>query len=99
MPKVLEPVGSRILVREDSFKYTGLLKIPDTAKRRPTTGIIEAIGPDVDADRWPIGAKVLYPQFSGSACEFREVGCWRVLSADEILAFVHTEDELVGVSS
>ena len=95
MSNVIEPWGSRIVVQEDSFKYEGRLVIPDNAKRRPTTGIIVAIGPDVDAERVQVGRKVIYPQFSGSGCEFRGNGCWRVLSVDEILGYVNTEDELM----
>lgn len=45
MDCILIPQGARILVETDEFKYTGVLVIPDNAKRRPTTGVIRAAGP------------------------------------------------------
>lgn len=43
----LIPCGSRIVVKEDSFKYAGMIVIPEVSKRRPTTGVVVSVGPDV----------------------------------------------------
>ena len=44
----LLPRGARIIVESDGYSYSGRLTIPESAKRRPTTGTIIAAGPDVD---------------------------------------------------
>jgi co-chaperonin GroES (HSP10) len=44
----LEPCGDRVIVQEDPFKESSkLISTPNTAKRRPTTGTIIAVGPGV----------------------------------------------------
>jgi len=44
---ILRPWPGKILLREDSFKYTGRIVIPDKAERRPTTGVVTAVGEGV----------------------------------------------------
>lgn len=47
-----------------------LIEIPETTKRRPNTGIIIAIGPQVKLlTEKNIGDRVVYPKFSGNAIE------------------------------
>ena len=43
----IKPTSTRIMVLEDSFQYTGRIVIPDKVQRRPTTGMIVAVGEDV----------------------------------------------------
>lgn len=42
-----------------------LIEIPETAQRRPTTGIVRAISEDFKA-KWLLGKRVLYSNFAGT---------------------------------
>lgn len=91
------PHGFRVVVEEDQFKYTGLIEIPDTAKRRPTTGVVVAVPPEhVEAIGHLDGQRVVYAQFSGTLIQFKGRPAYRILAVEEILGFiVKTEEELV----
>jgi co-chaperonin GroES (HSP10) len=89
----LQPWGARIVVEEDDFKYTGKLVIPDNAKRRTTTGRIIAVGREAQED-FVIGERVLYAQFSGQGVFFQNRPSYRVLSIEEILCKIVSEDIL-----
>lgn len=93
----LKPQGARILVHEDGHKYEGSIVIPDTAKRRPTTGWIVAVGPDGDTSL--IGKHILYAQFSGTGINLRNQPSYRVLSTDEVLLIIEGEVEIEEVSA
>lgn len=86
----LRPVGNRVIVAEDAFHYGGRVYIPDTAKRRPTTGHIVAVGGDIDT-AW-LGKRVVYGQFSGTLLAFKGKSPFRVLSFEEILSEITLED-------
>jgi len=71
----------KIIVKSDDFKYTGMLHIPDAAKRRPTIGEVVAVGrgvgyyetvfdgadgpKEVFTPYWNIGDKVAFGVYSG----------------------------------
>ena len=60
----IQPLGSRVLVRPDSesaSRTSGGLYIPETAKEKPQTGIVVAIGEDEEEIKVEIGQKVLFP--------------------------------------
>ena len=44
----LLPRGARIIVQSDEYSYTGLVIVPESAKRRPTTGTIIAAGSEAE---------------------------------------------------
>lgn len=107
MDCVLIPQGARILVETDEFKYTGVLVIPDNAKRRPTTGVIKAAGPlapmcesanlgctQKGCDKLHIGDRVLYGQFSGTLVQFKGKPAYTIFGADEVLAKVVSDEVL-----
>lgn len=89
----LAPTAGRIIVKEDQFTYHGRLTIPETAKRRPTTGIIAAVGLDISADL-TIGTRVIYGQFAGTLVTFKQRPAYRILGQDEVLARILTDDDL-----
>src|SRR5216684_93204 len=70
----LKPLGDRVLVEpveEKEVKKGGVI-IPDTAKEKPTEGIVRAVGPgklDEDGKRIPIevkeGDRVLITKYGG----------------------------------
>lgn len=93
----LVPHGFRVVVEEDRFKYVGLIEIPDTAKRRPTTGVIVAIPPEHTEELGHLdGKRIVYAQFSGTLIQFKNRPAYRILGVEEILGFItKTEEELV----
>ena len=66
----IKPLGSRVVIQpieEDSRTDSGLY-IPDTAKEKPQSGLIVAIGEG--SEETPItvkvGEKVLFPKYTGT---------------------------------
>ena len=84
----MRPTPGRIIVREDEFNYRGLIHVPDSAKRRPTTGKIVAVGEGVTNWDLQVGKKVVYGMYSGTVISFKEQPAFRVLGQDEILAVI-----------
>ena len=81
----IEPYGNRLVVSIDPFVYEGRIKIPDIAKRAPTTGTILAVGPDVDTTKFKIGDRVLYTMYSGTLVQIKSQPAYRVLACEELL--------------
>jgi co-chaperonin GroES (HSP10) len=90
----IDPCGARLAVKEDAFKYEGRLVIPEVSKRRPTTGTVMAIGPDVPDGAFTIGDRVVYAQFSGVLLEFKQQPACRMLGCDEIQGKIPGNEEL-----
>ncbi len=93
----LVPRPNRVLILEDAFKYEGLIAIPDKSKRRPTTGVIVAIGKGVED--CVVGEHVLYAQFSGTGIKIKGFPEYRVLTPDEILVGLEGEVEVEETSA
>lgn len=93
----LQPSPGKLIVREDSFHYEGLIKIPEKVQRRPTMGKIEAIGEGVEG--FEVGEKLVFGLYSGVVISFKGQPAFRVLNIDEILCkFISAEQmELEGV--
>ena len=94
----LQPLGDRVVVKaEDDLESrtpSGLV-IPDTAKEKPQTGVVLAVGPgalDDDGDRLPMdvkeGDRVLYSKFAGTEVKIEGTE-YLVLSARDLLAMVN----------
>jgi chaperonin GroES len=91
---MLEPLNDRVLVRlvEGEEKTTGGIVLPDTAKEKPTKGVVEAVGPGrllEDGSRLPIavnkGDKVIFSKYGGT--EFKEKNvAYMILREDDIYA-------------
>jgi len=93
----LKPFPGRILVREDTFKYDGIIEIPDKAKRRPQTGVVIAVGLNVAYPN--VGQHILYAQFSGTGIQIRNQPAFRVLSPEECLLEIVGDAEVEEVSA
>jgi chaperonin GroES len=82
----LEPLGSRVLIRpleQESKTASGLL-LPDTAKEKPQTGEVVAVGDDEDI-KLKVGDRVLFAKYSGT--EFKLDGVEYILfDANDVLA-------------
>lgn len=79
----LRPLGTRIIVRPDDpeTRSKGGIIIPDTAKQKPATGTVVAMGPGMlmkTGGRWPMpdvseGDKVIYLKYAGTEMKIEGV--------------------------
>ena len=87
----IQPLGTRVLVRPDTESETrtsGGLYIPETAKDKPQTGIVIAIG-DLEEDiKVTIGQKVLFPKYTGTEIKI-DGEVHLIMDAEDILAIVN----------
>lgn len=93
----LRPLGGRVIVRpneDDEQRTASGLVIPDTAKEKPQTGEILAVGPgdlDDDGDRIPLdveeGDTVVYSKYAGTELKY-EGEDLLILAARDLLAIV-----------
>jgi len=82
----LQPMGTRVLIQpleQESKTSTGLY-LPETAKEKPQTGLIVAVGEDEDI-KLKINDKVLFAKYSGT--EFKLDGNdYLLLESSDVLA-------------
>ena len=93
----IQPLGDRILVErldEDEQTTSGGIIIPDTAKEKPSEGVVKAVGPGSRADdceRRPVdlseGDKVLFGKFAGSEVTYEGTE-YLIMREDDILAII-----------
>ena len=86
----IQPLGSRVLVRPDSeaeSRTTSGLYIPETAKEKPQTGIVIAVGDEDDDIKVKIGQKILFPKYTGTEIKLEGVD-HLIMDADDILAII-----------
>ena len=92
----LKPLGDRVLVEpaeEQEVKKGGII-IPDTAKEKPTEGIVRALGTGKTDDSGKktafevkVGDRVLVSKYGGT--EVKVDGKeYKILNSDDILAIV-----------
>ncbi len=92
----LRPLGDRVLVEpveEKEVKKGGII-IPDTAKEKPTEGIIRALGTgktDDDGKKIPfevkVGDRVLVSKYGGTEIKLNDKD-YKILNSDDILAII-----------
>jgi chaperonin GroES len=93
---MLKPLGDRIVVKaiEADEKTSGGIVLPDSAKERPQTGEVLAVGPGKTLDNGTVAAmevkvgdKVVYSKYGGTEIkvEGQEV---IILRQDDILGIV-----------
>ena len=93
----IQPLGDRILVErldEDEQTTSGGIIIPDTAKEKPSEGVVKAVGPGAradDGDRRSVelseGDKVLFGKFAGTEVTYDGTE-YLIMREDDILAIV-----------
>ena len=82
----IQPMGTRVLIKplEQESKTTSGLLLPETAKEKPQTGLVIAIGDDEEI-KLKVNDKVLFAKYSGT--EFRMDGTeYLLLEANDVLA-------------
>src|SRR3989454_2652850 len=92
----LKPLGDRVLVEPAEERETkkGGIIIPDTAKEKPTEGVIVALGTgktDDDGKKVPFevkkGDRVLISKYGGTEVKLNGKE-YKILNSDDILALV-----------
>jgi chaperonin GroES len=84
----VQPLGDRVLVKlvsEQERTQSGIY-IPDTAKDKPQTGLVVAVGESEDV-KVKNGQKVLFAKFAGTEIKIGNDE-HLILSSDDILAVV-----------
>jgi len=82
----IEPLGARVLVRplEQGEKTASGLYLPETAKEKPQTGVVVAIGDD-EGIKLKVNDKVLFAKYTGT--EFKIDGVeYLLMDCNDILA-------------
>lgn len=85
----IEPLGTRVLIRplEQEAKTSSGLFLPETAKEKPQTGEVMAVGTDEEI-KLKAGDKVLFAKYSGT--EFKLDGVeYLLLEESDVLARLH----------
>ncbi len=85
----IQPLDDRVLVEfeEDKEERTasGLI-IPDTAKEKPRTGLVAAVGTDEDLQaKVKVGDKILFAKYGGEEIEM-DGKDYRIVQRSDILA-------------
>lgn len=82
----LQPMGTRLLIQpldQESKTASGLL-LPETAKEKPQTGLVVAVGDD-EENKLKVNDKVLFAKYSGP--EFKLDGVeYLLLESSDVLA-------------
>ncbi len=84
----LQPMGTRVLIKpiEQESKTSSGLLLPETAKEKPQTGLVVAIGDDEEI-KLKVNDKVLFAKYTGT--EFKMDGTeYLLLEANDVLAKV-----------
>jgi chaperonin GroES len=82
----IQPMGTRILIKplEQESKTSSGLLLPETAKEKPQTGLVVAVGENEEI-KLNVNDKVLFAKYSGT--EFKMDGTeYLLLEANDVLA-------------
>ncbi len=88
----LQPLGARVLIKvleAENRTASGLL-LPETAKEKPQTGLVVAVGDDEDI-KVKVGDKVLFAKYTGTEVKHNGVDYLVMDSNDILLRFVEQE--------
>lgn len=88
--KCSECSGNRQLLCPDCGGKGGLLAVPETAQRRPTTGRVVSAGPDCKTIR--VGQQVMYSNFAGYVVDLKRA------DHDVTIRILHETELLCGMS-
>ena len=82
----IQPLGTRVLIRplEQEAKTTSGLYLPETAKEKPQTGEVVAVGDD-ESIKLKVKDKVLFAKYSGTEFKFENVS-YLLLESNDVLA-------------
>ena len=81
-----QPLGNRVLIeREEQTNQTASgLYIPDSAKEKPSEGVVIAVGKDAIEAGLKEGDVVLFPKYGGTEATIEGIQ-YLIMSSDDIL--------------
>lgn len=82
-------LNDHLIVQIDEFRYSGRIAIPETAKRKPTKGVVVAVADNIKDIE--VGDKVLFSQFAGYLLKFEDTPLLRCLGYAEILSVLNDD--------
>jgi chaperonin GroES len=80
------PLGARVLIKpleQENRTASGII-LPETAKEKPQTGLVVAIGDD-ESIKVKAGDKVLFPKYTGTEVKLNGVD-YLLMDSNDILA-------------
>lgn len=82
----IQPLGTRVLIRplEQENKTTSGLYLPESAKEKPQTGEVIAVGDD-ESIKLKVNDKVLFAKYSGTEFKFDGMD-YLLLESNDVLA-------------
>lgn len=86
----VKPMDDRVLVSlvEEEQKTASGIIIPDSAKEKPTTGEVVAVGTDEDLqEHIKVGDKILFGKYGGEELSF-DGKDYKIIQRSDILAVV-----------
>jgi len=92
----IRPLHDRVVIKrlEETTKTAGGIIIPDTAKEKPSEGIVEAVGTGIHTEdgkvlpmNVKVGDKVLFGKWSGTEAKIDGVS-YLILKESEILGVI-----------
>jgi len=82
-------MNDHLIVQIDDFRYGGRIVIPETAKRKPTKGVVVAVADNITDI--VVGDKILYSQFAGYLLKFGDLPAFRCIGYAEVLAILNED--------
>ncbi len=82
-------LNDHLIVQIDEFRYSGRIVVPETAKRKPTKGMVIAVADNIKDIE--VGDKVLFSQFAGYLLKFEDTPLLRCLGYSEVLAILNPD--------
>ena len=85
----IEPMGARVLIKpqEQENKTSSGLLLPETAKEKPQTGTVVAVGDDEEI-KLKVNDRILFAKYTGT--EFKLDGVdYLLMECGDILARLH----------
>ena len=82
----IQPLGTRVLLRplEDESKTASGLLLPDTAKEKPQTALVVAIGDD-ETIKVKADDKVLFAKYTGTEVKYDGIA-YLLMESNDVLA-------------
>jgi chaperonin GroES len=84
----IEPLGSRVLIQPEEQETTTAsgIVLPETAKEKPQTGIIKAVGTEEEmVTDLAVDDKVLFPKYAGNEIQIDGVK-YIIMDEGDVLA-------------
>jgi chaperonin GroES len=85
----IKPLGARVVIQpvEEENRTDSGLYIPDTAKEKPQTGLVVAVGEDTEDVKITVkvGDKVLFPKYTGTEIKLGGED-YNIMDVEKVLA-------------